>query len=293
MMQKHFDIVQAIIGNCFMNNMANNRFLYRKTNGSSTTKYPLNCIGFFSWNSSLQNDYTKFVLFPIFFDYLDSYVDLRFGCVNESFNKKILILESNIDNDSIDDLFLHTLYKMCSQIRNKMLHHRLNYDGTEVTASETTVTIPQFRVINELIYQYVKFSKTGKSLFEKNALYSGLVDILKKNNNSEHEFVQRVELMSDYLFITPYEGRDLHPINAPIVSTDLIIDRVSYPAKCFYDDNEIFKEKHPDPEEKIIIGNYYYFFQMEDKFYLIPSEAVNHRKKITFGEIDAWEFQTQ
>lgn len=82
MMQKHFDIVHAIIGNCFMNNMANNRFLYSKTNGSSTTKYPLNCIGFFSWNSSLQNNYTKFVLFPIFFDYLDSYVDLRFDCVN-------------------------------------------------------------------------------------------------------------------------------------------------------------------------------------------------------------------
>lgn len=179
-MQKHFDIVQAIIGNCFMNNMANNRFLYSKTDGSSTTKYPLNCIGFFSWNSNLQNNYTKFVLFPIFFDYLDSYVDLRFDCVNESFNKKILILESNIDKDSIDDLFLHTLYKMCSQIRNKMLHHRLNYNGAEVTASETTVTIPQFRVINELIYQYVKFSKTGNSLFEKNALYSGLVDILKK-----------------------------------------------------------------------------------------------------------------
>lgn len=56
--------------------------------------------------------------------------------------------------------------------------------------------------------------------------------------------------MSDYLFIAPYEARDLHTINAPMTSTDFIIDRVSYPAKCFYDDNEIFKEKYPDPEEK-------------------------------------------
>ncbi|HCL5274370.1 TPA: hypothetical protein N2G37_001959 [Salmonella enterica] len=293
MMQKHFDIVQAIIGNCFMNNMPNNRFLYSTKNGTSTTHHPLNCIGFFSWNSSLQNDYTKFVLFPIFFDYLDSYVDLRFNCVNENFNKKSAIIESQMDNGSIDDLFLHTLYKMCSKIRNKMLHHRLNYEGTEVTASNTTVTIPHFRVINELIYQYVKFSVTGKSLFEKNALYSGLIDILKNNNNSDHEFVQRVEIMPNYVFITPYKERQLYDINAPIVPAELIINRVSRPAGSFHHENDEFKLKHPDPEEKIVFGNSYYFFRMADKYYLLPSEVVNNSKNITFGEIDVWEFQTQ
>ncbi|MDI3438987.1 hypothetical protein QLG07_05950 [Erwinia sp. V90_4] len=288
-MERHLEVTRAIIYHSFMFRGPRHDPLYSKQEGATTCNYFLHCVGSFAWDRTLENSYAMLVVFPVFFDYLDTFVDVKFGCVDKTFAVKKEIIKRNINKDFFDDVFLYYLYDFCVLIRNKMLHHKISYQSDKFIYHNRELKISEFRLINEVIYQFVKFGTLNKSLYERNALYSGLLALVGK----ESGFAEEISQLDDFLYIKPLNNRGRHCLHSrPFTSDSLILDYIAHPAGSLAYDNEDFAARHPDPDEKIIFSNSYYFYEYSEEFYLIPAELIASNRELRFCDIKQWRFPT-
>jgi hypothetical protein len=291
---EHARITQAILSNAFLNEFDRTHSLFQESFGDEGGYriYKALCIGSFSWQPHMVNDYAKMVAFPIFFDLLDLHVDKRFGCANSYFGAKAEIIKNKIDLSLISDVFLLELYVFCTKLRNKMLHHNIAYEDGGLSYGADNIRVDRFRIINELIYQYVAYGFEGRPWYNQNAMLFFL-DFLIGGGGALSDKINSLE---DFTRLsTTLERRRCSVHNKyRYVPGDYILDFIFVHAGALYDlsNSECqFRVAHPDPEEKIVMGGCYYFIEMEGKYYLFPSELVIKEREVKFSDLSPWVYE--
>ncbi|MBH3469062.1 MULTISPECIES: hypothetical protein [Pseudomonas] len=291
---EHARITQAILSNAFLNEFDRSHSLFQEPFGDKGgfRVYKALCVGSFSWQQHMVNDYAKMVAFPIFFDLLDLHVDKRFGCANSYFDVKAKIIKNNIDPSLISDAFLLELYTFCTRLRNKMLHHNIAYEDGGLSYGAGKIRVSDFRIINEIIYQYVAYGFEGRPWYNQNAMLFFLDYLIGGGG----EISDKINSLKDFTRLSTSPERykcSLHNKykHAP---GDYILDFIFVHAGALYDPKNSecqFRVTHPDPEEKIAMGGRYYFIEMEGKCYLFPSELVIKEREVKFSDLSPWIYE--
>lgn len=291
---EHARITQAILSNAFLNGADRTHDLFHEPidDKGGYRIHTTQCAGSFGWQPHMKNDYAKMVAFPIFFDLLDLHVDKRFGCADSYFSQKIEILQTKINHSQISDLFLLQLYTFCSALRNKMIHHNIAHEVNGLSYGGTSIQLKKFKVINELIYQYVTYGFKNRPWYNQNAMLFFLYDLM----SGIGDFSEKVESLDNFTKISPTSERYRATLHNKYEYTpnDYILDFIFiHAAACYEHGNPecTFRAAHPDPEEKIIFGASYYFISLGEKYYLFPSELVLKNRQIKFSELTPWLYE--
>lgn len=291
---EHARITQAILSNAFLNEIDSSHSLFQEKFGDKGgfKTYKTQCVGSFSWQPHMINNYAKMVAFPIFFDLLDLHIDKRFGCANSYFDAKAKIIEKNIDPSLISDVFLLELYIFCTKLRNKILHHNIAYEDGGLSYGTGKIRVSDFRVINELIYQYVAYGFEGRPWYNQNAMLFFL-DYLIGGGGAISEKINSLENFTRLSTTNERYRCSLHN-KYKHTPSDYILDFIFVHAGSLYDPSNSecqFRVTHPDPEEKIVMGGRYYFIELEGKYYLFPSELVIKEREVKFSDISPWIYE--
>lgn len=291
---EHARITQAILSNSFLNGFDRTHVLFEEPTDDKGGRriHKTQCVGSFAWQRHMENNYAKMVAFPIFFDLLDLHVDIRFECADSSFSKKIKILEKKIDHSQIFDLFLLELYTFCSTLRNKIIHHKISHKANEITYSGTIIKLERFKIINELIYQYVTYGFKDRPWYHQNSMLSYLYSLIGRTSI----FSEKVEALDNFTNISTSPERYRHILHNKYKYTpnDYIIDFVFTHAGSLYEHGNPecnFRKTHPDPDEKIVFGARYYFILLQEKYYLFPSELIMKNREIKFSSLTPWRYE--
>lgn len=294
MINKHFDITESIVSFFMQERAINNHSkidMRIKRDPIESGKYkkvlkqPMGikpmCVGHFE--SFSNNCNLHLGLFPLFFDYLDSYIDTKFNTVGMNFKKKIEII-----NQSSNDIFIKNLYGFCVPIRNKLIHHIISYEDKQLIYGndKKQIALKSFKILNEIIYQYLL--PNTQSLYEKNSLYSALYFLLEPNN----EFRQKIDQECSFILISPqrfdnYEISEVDNIKGTIFYYISQRDPTINVAQCV---DDRFLKKHVQDGYYLYSGYCYLIKLDNERQYLIPSELIIKNPKLTFDDIEDWRY---
>ncbi|MDR2306835.1 MAG: hypothetical protein LBE53_06540 [Paucimonas sp.] len=290
---EHARVTQAILSNAFLDWTARQHALFRTApdaNGAWTVHHA-NCVGSFDWQPHMRSAYAKMVAFPIFFDLLDLHVDKRLGRPDIAFAQKLELLQASIDPSRIAELFLVELYAFCRVLRNKIIHHEIAYDADRLVYGASSLPLFKFQIINELIYQFVTFGFEGRSWYQQNVMLSALHHLL----DGQGAFAAAARAMEHFVLLADLAQRSRRTLHNRFqyAADDPVLDFVFRHAGSCYDPADpdcAVRAMHPDPQERLVFVGEYYFFPLEGRHYLMPSELVRDNREVRFADLGPWVY---
>lgn len=264
-------------------------FVFQGVRSGSEFRAPLNCAGCFNWNPLFTSTHAMLTIFPIFFDYLDLYVEDKLNICGTGFKSKKESLEVLSNNEDIESIFIYELYSLAADLRNKILHHDFDRTNDTLTFAKRTLNISNVRILNEIIYQYVRFGVTNKSWYEQNALYSHLNTILGR-----HESKLTKILTKNENFVA------LNGVQHYALLHDSKYLRKKEPSHRIFDyccltvgscnGDEAFLKAHPDPNFEFVSSRQFYVHKMEDDLFVFPSDLIIQKPDTRFSDLMAWKY---
>lgn len=283
-------ITQHIIDHAFLKWGPGRRFLLTKKNGDTTTKYPLNCTGCFDWRDGFNSDHAMLTIFPVFFDYLDLYVEKKLNLAGEGFASKSAALTSMIDDHKIESIFLAELYELSAALRNKVLHHDFERSDKTLRFKQRTIRTSDVKFLNEIIFQYVRYGMHAKSWYEINAMYSHLHSVI---NDVGNRFTVAVRKNENFVVLhgdAQHHGR-LHDSRrlCEKESHHRVFDYCCSYVRSGNPDSALL-EKYPDPDQEIVFSGLYYLYENDSGLFLFPSDLIREKPETRFSDLLAWSY---
>lgn len=214
-------------------------------------------------------------IMPLVFDYLDTTISLKLGLSDESFKKKLNILDKESGNDLISRITVAT-YENLSKIRNKLLHQMASLSECRnkivIIENKLSLNLNSMRHINSLATLLSKNLKNKKQLclYEKSLILSSYKSAFSELNQS---------------IIESANSEGAININASIIRHQ--IDMRPKEITSFEDLKDLLFNRFVNEEGKLI-SNTNFLFKYNEVEYSVPGEYLHAKPIITTSDIGIW-----
>lgn len=233
-------------------------------------------------------------IFPITFDHLDTVIDLELSTTDKKFKEKIKTLKK--DNRARDEVLRYIelkTYSYSTILRNKLIHHvaKFSDDGTMLLCedAETPITleVEKFGLLNKLIYTLATNRSSTPNLLQKTLLHSAYSDVF---GNIDRQYLTNLPEAERIPKLNFRFGHYLEDRSEDSISPDTsLFEQLAVPpSSCGYDSEDDFLKAHPDPDEKILQGNWLYILTYEGRKLIVPSKAIISNKGGTLAAFSDW-----
>ncbi|MBP5076695.1 hypothetical protein HUS84_22455 [Pseudomonas chlororaphis] len=235
-------------------------------------------------------------MFPVVFDYLDLMVDQKHGTSDKAFREKRSIFRRK--NRQPDPLLRHIeimVFDYAITVRNKLVHHKTRFSVCgkflEVKGG-MRLEIERFGLLNRLIYFLVRRMQAPEplNLYQRALLVSVYRAIFGHLDNKLDGLVASGPGLPSMNIQRPRYLFDM--VQENIAEDVVIFDRLAlFPDPTGYPDPEAFAKAHPDPDRKIMYGNYTYRLSYRGAVLRVPAEAINQHPTYRLADFQYWKEQ--
>lgn len=240
------------------------------------------------------NSLGQMSIFPIAFDHLDTIIDLELSTTDKKFKEKIKILEkdSRARDKTLRYIELKT-YSYSTTIRNKLIHHVAKFSGDgikllcEDAQNTIALVIEHFGLLNKLIYTLATKRSSKPNLLERTLLHSAYSDIF---GNIDRQYLANAPEAKQLPKLNLRYAHYVEDRSEDYISPDtsLFQQLAAPPSPCGYGSESEFLKAHPDPDEKILQGNWLYILTFNGKKLTVPSMAIINNKNGTLAAFSDW-----
>ncbi|MGN7742569.1 hypothetical protein ACTJKT_21650 [Pseudomonas sp. 22526] len=233
-------------------------------------------------------------MFPVVFDYLDLMVDQQYGTSDKLFHEKLNIFRRK--NRQPDPLLRHIeimVFDYAITVRNKLVHHKTRFSSCgkflQVKAG-MRLEIERFGLLNRLIYFLVRRMQAPEplNLYQRALLVSAYRAIFGHLDNKLDGLVASGPGLPSMNIKRPRYLFDMAQEN--IAEDVVIFDKLAlFPDPTGYPDHQAFLKAHPDPERKILYGNYTYLLSYRGTVLRVPAEAINQHPNYRLADFQHWK----
>ncbi|AZC30275.1 hypothetical protein PUP68_12745 [Pseudomonas chlororaphis] len=253
-----------------------------------------------SYHSSLVrkslDSHEHLSMFPVVFDYLDLMVDQQYGTSDKLFHEKLNIFRRR--NRQPDPLLRHIeimVFDYAITVRNKLVHHKTRFSACgkflQVKAG-MRLEIARFGLLNRLIHFLVRRMAAPKplSLYRRALLVSAYRAVFGHLDRRLDGWVAKGPRLPS-MNIT--YSRYLVDMAQEAVAEDVVLfDKLArFPDPTGYPDRQAFLKAHPDPERKIMYGNYTYLLSYRGTVLRVPAEAIHQHPTYRLADFRHWNEQ--
>ncbi|AZD66123.1 hypothetical protein SAMN04489802_4274 [Pseudomonas chlororaphis] len=235
-------------------------------------------------------------MFPVVFDYLDLMVDQKHGTSDKAFREKRSIFRRK--NRQPDPLLRHIeimVFDYAITVRNKLVHHKTRFSACgkflQVKAG-MRLEIAHFGLLNRLIYFLVRRMQAPEplNLYQRALLVSAYRAIFGHLDNKLDGLVASGPRLPSMNIKRPRYLFDMAQEN--IAEDVVIFDKLAlFPDPSGYPDHQAFLKAHPDPDRKILYGNYTYLLSYRGSVLRVPAEAINQHPDYRLADFRHWKEQ--
>ncbi|AZD98201.1 hypothetical protein [Pseudomonas chlororaphis] len=235
-------------------------------------------------------------MFPVVFDYLDLMVDQKHGTSDKAFREKRSIFRRK--NQQPDPLLRHIeimVFDYAITVRNKLVHHKTRFSACGKFLQVKTgmrLEIAHFGLLNRLIYFLVRRMQAPEplNLYQRALLVSAYRAIFGHLDNKLDGLVASGPRLPSMNIKRPRYLFDMAQEN--IAEDVVIFDKLAlFPDPTGYPDREAFLKAHPDPDRKILYGNYTYLLSYRGSVLRVPAEAINQHPDYRLADFRHWSEQ--
>lgn len=233
-------------------------------------------------------------MFPIAFDHLDTVIDLELSTTDKSFKDKITVIEK--DSRSRDPVFRYielNTYRYATVLRNKLIHHVATFstDGNRLLCDDAktpmTLEIDKFGLLNKLLYTLATTRSKAPNLLQKALLHSAYSEVF---GHVDQQYLTNLPEVATTPTLSLKFGHYLEDRSEDSIcpDTSLFEQLARLPSSCGYGSEGEFLKAHPDPNKKILLGNWLYIFTHEDIKLVVPSKAIINNQEATLAAFCEW-----
>ncbi|MCB2250893.1 hypothetical protein KTQ74_03235 [Pseudomonas chlororaphis] len=235
-------------------------------------------------------------MFPLVFDYLDLMIDQNYGTANLRFQEKLKVFRGK--NQQPDPLLRHIeimVFDYAITVRNKLVHHKTQFSACGKflqVNGKIKLEIGCFRALNRLIYFLVQRMRAPKplSLYQRALLVSVYRAIF---GNLDSRLDGRLASEPQLPSMNISHRRFLMDMAEEEIAEDVVLfDKLArFPDPTGYPDRQAFLKAHPDPDRKIMYGNFTYRLGYRGTVLRVPAEAINQHPAYRLADFEHWNEQ--
>ncbi|MGE7958587.1 hypothetical protein ACQKQA_18710 [Pseudomonas sp. NPDC089530] len=235
-------------------------------------------------------------MFPVVFDYLDLMVDQKYGTSDKLFHEKLSIFRRK--NRQPDPLLRHIeimVFGYAITVRNKLVHHKTRFSACgkflQVKAG-MRLEIERFGLLNRLIYFLVRRMQAPEllNLYRRALLVSAYRAVFGHLDRQLDRLLASGPRLPAMNIKRPRYLFDMAQEN--IAEDVVMFDKLAlFPDPTGYPDHDAFLKAHPDPDRKILYGNYTYRLSYRGAVLRVPAEAINQHPTYRLADFQHWKEQ--
>lgn len=235
-------------------------------------------------------------IFPVVFDYLDLIIDQNYGTADMQFREKLKVFVCK--NKQPDSLLRHIenmVFDYAITVRNKLVHHKTRFSscGKFLHVNKgIRLEVERFGLLNRLIYVLVQQMRAPAplSLYRQALLVSAYRAVF---GHLDKKFDGRGITGSPLPSLCIDLPRNLFDMTQEDIAEDVVMfDKLArLPDPTGYIDHQAFIKAHPDPDRKIMYGNYTYLLSYRGTVLRVPAEIIIQQQQYCLADFKHWREQ--